>query len=485
MKRNSFNVGTVHEFSRQLAKEHGIPAALLLAFLAHRIPAVQAARKDQRGYFSSVKVMAKHYPYLTPSIISYALGQLREKGVLLTDVHNRKAYDRTLWYRFADPKTQQLAQEDPVRFTVEIAVEHGVEAALILANIDFWIKDNQKKDNRYLWHRVSTPKMAKVLPMSERTIRRVLDQLISKQVLDRKPVIGYDRAYLYCFHGARELERSISKFERSMSEIQRPDSKMDRSDSNFDRPNSATNTHYEEIIGNKSLEKTPLKKPVIDTLAAPMVVPFSQTQGFAGNEMGSKSRMDACGDDTEQPAATVIATPLAAPVSSKTRPPIHYGMSPSARTTADGYKRYEDRCEKFKSPYEALEKDASLTAEHKTRIFKQAVVSMRKIGRPEGSAGFKLTHSDKTFDTARRFFELNPETTVSDVIGTIDNCQFSSELSPKPDEGYDELFYERRVNNLDFFFKHLSKLGDWESGNFLWSCTFLDEVPENPNPELN
>jgi hypothetical protein len=97
MKQNSFYVGEVHAFSRSLARIHGINAAILMAFLAHRIPAVESARKDRRGYYTSVKVMAKHYPYLTPSAIGYTLRQLRKNGVLLTDTNNRRAYDQTLW----------------------------------------------------------------------------------------------------------------------------------------------------------------------------------------------------------------------------------------------------------------------------------------------------------------------------------------------------------------------------------------------------
>ena len=139
MKYNLFNEGQVHSFSRELAHTYGINAAILMAFLANRIPAVQTARNDNRCYYTSVKKLAQHYPYLTPSIINYTLSQLRENGVLNAERHNRKAYDKTLWYSFADPAIQKQASEDPIRFNVEAANHFGVEAALVLANLTYWI----------------------------------------------------------------------------------------------------------------------------------------------------------------------------------------------------------------------------------------------------------------------------------------------------------------------------------------------------------
>ncbi|MEI6193653.1 MAG: hypothetical protein WCS42_04910 [Verrucomicrobiota bacterium] len=475
MKRNSFNIGEVHAFSRQLAKEHGIPAAILLAFLAHRIKSVEEARKDQRGYFTSVKVMAKHYPYLTPSIISYALTKLRKKEVLLTDSHNRKAYDRTLWYRFADPKVQQLALEDPIRFNVEIATRSGVEAAVILQNLDYWIRENQKTDNRYIWHRVSPPEMAKHVPLSERTIRRVLEQLFKDHVLDRKPASGYDQAYLYCFFSASVHERSIYNYERSNSEMHRSDSQMDRPNSEIERPKPATNTLCEDTIGKTSLVKTPLKEPVEDTLAAPKFVSSLHHCGFAGTNGSSAPRISASGQDTGRTAMKLKANEISAPSTQVLPERIRFGTLPWLQASAEAYQRYDVRCQQYRSPYENLENDPSLTAEQKTRVFKQAIVSMRKIGSPEGEPSSQIIHSGKTFETARKFFDLNPEVSVSDVTCTIETCKMMALMNPKPDEGYDEFFYMRRVHNLDFFFKHLSKLGGFDTGNLLDGCACLDD----------
>jgi hypothetical protein len=479
MKRNSFHVGEVHSFSRPLARTHGINAAILMAFLAHRIPAVESARKDERGYYAPVKVLAKHYPYLTASTISYTLNQLREKGVLLANANNRRAYDRTLWYRFADPKVQQLALEDPIRFNVELAQLHGVEAAMVLANVDYWIRDNRKKDNRYDWHRVSPPVMAKHLPLSERTIRRVLDKLCLDEVLDRKPAPGCDRAYQYRFFCASETDRPTCEYERPVSEKHRSNLEMDRPELQMNRPDLKTYTLCEDNFVKPSVVKNLCEKPMKDTLAAPKSVSSLTIFGFAGADDSSAQSIRACGQDTGR---RDVKSNGDATVPGSSRGEFSSGTVNESRAKQDAFARFNDRIEKYASPYAHLEDEPGLTADQKRRVFKQAVISMRRIGVPEGERGFKLVYSDKTFDKAKRFFELNPDVTVSDVKYTIETCQFLSRVNEKPD-GYDEMFYERRAENLDFFFKHIVKFSTLSCDNSLAGCIGLDDQ-DDLQPEI-
>jgi hypothetical protein len=527
MKRNSFNVGEVHSFSRKLAQTHGINAAILMAFLANRIPAVQTARNDNRGYYTSVKKLAQHYPYLTPSIISYTLSQLRINGVLNAERHNRKAYDKTLWYSFDDPAIQKQAGEDPIRFNVEAAKRFGVEAALILANLNYWIKDNQKKDNSYEWHRVSPNELAEHLPLSERTIRRALQKMSEGEdrVLERKRGTGFDQAFSYRILNPEkgglsdkarpeyeisdqntEMDRPIScwpdpKNDRPESNNHCPESQQDRPNQDIHRPEPSTYTHYEDNIEKTTFVKNDCEKHIQDTLAAPSVsVCVSHTLDAAESNptnvtsLAPSHSISASGINSGQGAVqdalpskpalvskvTASVTP-ASPVSANSgNPKLNPFISgsftsvkePSSkpvnesslslifesdkdrqmRQMRERQAEYDERCVKFASPYAYAEEDANLSAEHKMRVFRAGIQSMMKLGR-------NIIYSGKSFKSAQKFFELNPGKTARSLLSALEGCLCHIDLLIPIDEGeYDECFYIRRSNNLDFFFKYLGFL---------------------------
>jgi len=520
MKRNSFSVGEMHSFSRNLARQYGINAAILLAFLSHRITAVQAARKDDRGYYQTIRIIQKHYPYLSTNEINHALAKLRKSGVLKGDTHNRKAYDRTLWYTFTDPATPKLALEDPVRFRVEEAVRFGVEAALVLHNLRYWINENQKRDNRYVWHRFSPKTLSNFVPISERTIRRAVLKLCQgpNPVLERRRIPGFDQAYEYRPFSAQTTERPNSEYDRPESQFHRPNSQMERPESEMQRPKCETYTTLEDTFEKTLLGKNLLEEPVKEHIGFASVCAFDQLSRNAETMSSSASSAPAISasgqnrgrnepspaHDSERrgcsdlkpspfkltlPPQSVNEAPEKPEVKGETPeklPPlpfnqfvygVPYNVYEGAQITREEMAAYEERQIKFASPYESQEGKADLTPDQKMRVFKAAIYSRIKIGSQNMRTPYGVRHSSKTFETAKRFFELNPWLTVNDVMSAIDHCSFlTDQASPQEEGKYDEFFFERRSSNLDFFFKHLPQICA-RSGETVQidGCTFLDE----------
>lgn len=105
-----------HSFDIDLAKEFGIPSAILLnsfAFWIHKNEANNTNFYDGTYWtYNSVSAYAKMFPYLSEKQIRTAIQNLVDRGVLKTGNYNKSAYDRTLWYALTDygksilPKSQ-------------------------------------------------------------------------------------------------------------------------------------------------------------------------------------------------------------------------------------------------------------------------------------------------------------------------------------------------------------------------------------------
>lgn len=253
----------IHSFSRPLAKLYGANAAILMAFLANRIPAVQRARKDESGYFTSIKSLGSHYPYLTPSTIAHTLKGLREKKVLKAGQNNKRKCDRTMWYSFTSPEVQRSASEEPIRFKVGDAVAYGVVEAVLLHNLRYWLNEGRKEDVDYTWHRMSASNLARHLPFPARTLRRALENLVKAGAVERKASGGFDQAFVYRCGLERGGERpdfiaprQECKLEGSEMGLRRPDEQMQRPQCELQRPELNSVTTLIDPI-----EKIPLRSP--------------------------------------------------------------------------------------------------------------------------------------------------------------------------------------------------------------------------------
>ena len=94
-----------HHFDIEIAKEYGIVEAILINNFQHWIRTNKANginyHDGHTWTFNSMKAYEELFPYLSLKSIRAALSRLKEKGVLITGNYNETAYDRTLWYAFA------------------------------------------------------------------------------------------------------------------------------------------------------------------------------------------------------------------------------------------------------------------------------------------------------------------------------------------------------------------------------------------------
>ncbi|SFC07301.1 hypothetical protein SAMN05421747_1049 [Parapedobacter composti] len=99
-------MGKEHSFNVDVAKEFGIPAAIILKNIAFWIEKNVANGKNQfdgrTWTYNSYKAWHALFPYLSQKQLRTTLNKLVEKGVLLKGNFNQSTYDRTNWYAFAD-----------------------------------------------------------------------------------------------------------------------------------------------------------------------------------------------------------------------------------------------------------------------------------------------------------------------------------------------------------------------------------------------
>ncbi len=256
----------IHSFSRKLASQYGITAAILIGYLANRIHSVQVSRKDQRGFFITVSKLAQRYPYLSRSTIADALLQLREAGVLEADnSKNTRKTDRTLWYTFKNKDVEKDAAWDPIYFNVKDAQELDVTRALILKNVAYWVREKQKTDPEYTWHRISAVTLAEHLPVGVRSLRRALERLASGP-LERRKCGGWDGAFEYRFRGqfscaqpVQDTQGTAADSEVTTADTQRTEAEIPGTiaDCQGSKPDDVT-----ILIG--AVEKLPVEKPLLE-----------------------------------------------------------------------------------------------------------------------------------------------------------------------------------------------------------------------------
>lgn len=91
-------------------------------------------------------------------------------------------------------------------FDIEIAKEYGVNEAILITNLQFWIKKNQANDKNYYdghyWTYNSIKAWQQLFPFwTEKTIRTILNHLIDKGVIitSNYNQSKYDRTLWYAF----------------------------------------------------------------------------------------------------------------------------------------------------------------------------------------------------------------------------------------------------------------------------------------------
>ena len=95
-----------HSFDIDVAKEYGMPCAVLLKHLWYWIEKNRANRKNERDgsywTYNSISAFCELFPYLSKNTIIRALKKLSDEGIIKEAVFNDVAFDRTKWYAITD-----------------------------------------------------------------------------------------------------------------------------------------------------------------------------------------------------------------------------------------------------------------------------------------------------------------------------------------------------------------------------------------------
>jgi hypothetical protein len=146
---------------------------------------------------------------------------------------------------------------------------------------------------------------------------------------------------------------------------------------------------------------------------------------------------------------------------------------------------YEALSNRHASPYANQENNRCLTPEEKAKVLKAGLRSRLKTGAWDGVKNWQypcaFICTKKGLEMARKFFELNPSVTASDLLAVMDTCCAAGYHQPDPNGGYDECFYQRRGVNLSFLLKHLATISTELDMLFLPpDVVYLDDVDPEP-----
>ena len=252
------NPAKVHSFSRTIAKEHGEKAAVLLQYLAHHVSKSKHVHGGKKWFYKTLDDLAVVFPYLKRSTIHAILQKLgKENGPLVIGDYNKKGYDRTCWYAFADDNFRKQAQSSkPVYFQVEEAVQYGIVAAVLLGNLVHWIRENRKQDPKYTWHQILPGDLVEHLPFSKSTMQRALRDLVKAKVLKIKALPGKGESVEYALVNETRL---TDEEPGSGSKLDEGGSKLDMPGSNLDMGGSKRDMGGSKLDNNTTLIDYPLK----------------------------------------------------------------------------------------------------------------------------------------------------------------------------------------------------------------------------------
>lgn len=179
----------LHYFEVEDAITYGIEAALLLAYMRLRLTDAPLSGYSSNGGYHwfclSISGWQAIYPYLGRKKIKNVLESLEQQGKILAKALNRKGWDRSKWYTIPS----EYHNESPTRelrpkryFSVSDAKEFGVDMALIINLIDWWLdpdsSDNTRVEHGVRWVCTAYKKLAKALPfIPERRVQKRVAEL--------------------------------------------------------------------------------------------------------------------------------------------------------------------------------------------------------------------------------------------------------------------------------------------------------------------
>ena len=154
-------------------------------------------------------------------------------------------------------------------FNAELAIEYGIEEAIIMEHFSFWIRKNEADGKHYhdgrFWTYGSLDSFTKIFPyMNSQKIKRVINSLVEQGILLKGNYndTQYDRTLWYAFS-----DKALDHFDLIHL------SKMTNGRVENDRPIPYINTDiYRETDISKDISKDPPKssfvKPTVDEVRA-------------------------------------------------------------------------------------------------------------------------------------------------------------------------------------------------------------------------
>ena len=141
----------------------------------------------------TVRAIAEVLPYLGATTIWEIICRLRKLGLLSVTNQNYHGYDRTFWFDVSE-EMRDAVEHDIIYFDVSVAILVGVPAAVVLRNFEYW-SDECCKAGIPVKVRMSPAKLSKVLPFSEDTVKRALEDLVEAHKFSKlstsKPIYGF------------------------------------------------------------------------------------------------------------------------------------------------------------------------------------------------------------------------------------------------------------------------------------------------------
>ena len=184
VESNQVNDVVEHQFRPSDAQKHGVPAAIILHsmrwWISHRRANGHAPIYGHHWCYMSVAAWAELFPYLTINKIRTVLNKLERDEVIRSEKLESNKWKTVKWYTLPDEfavNSKPKGSESLRSLNIENACMFGVDSALIMREIDYWLEHSNegRKSRGTIWVKVSRKKIKNAIPfMSDSRVKNTL-----------------------------------------------------------------------------------------------------------------------------------------------------------------------------------------------------------------------------------------------------------------------------------------------------------------------
>ena len=190
IKSNASPKAKDHAYNRYLAKQLGIPAALIVKYLAFRIRKSKGVENGVQWHCQSVADITRQYPYLSASAVHAVLTKIPPTVLVHKRVKDRRTGALSTSYSIPNSKTFEVVAKDLIYFSADHAKEYGIHEAILLHKIQHWVRLRRRTQPDYRFHPMPQGDLATKLCISRASIARALNNLVAKGALEKKRKAG-------------------------------------------------------------------------------------------------------------------------------------------------------------------------------------------------------------------------------------------------------------------------------------------------------